>query len=124
MNNRFFAFAAAVCVVALCGPLSAHHGASAYDRARQVSLKATITEFRWTNPHTYILFDAPDGQGRIEQWSCESINPGMLSKQGWTRRTLNAGDKVTIIGDCGHDRRPQGLHQALGQSAQAVQLQA
>jgi uncharacterized protein DUF6152 len=98
MNNRVLAFAAAVCVVTLSGPLSAHHGASAYDRARPVSLKATITEFRWTNPHTYILFDAPDGQGKIEHWSCESINPGMLSKQGWTRRTLSAGDTVTIIG--------------------------
>lgn len=89
---------AAVCLAALGSQLSAHHGASAYDRAKRVMLQATITEFRWTNPHTYILFDAPDEQGRIDHWSCESINPGMLSKQGWTRRTLAAGDKVTIVG--------------------------
>jgi len=61
-------------------------------------LKATITEFKWTNPHVYILFDAPNPTGSTDHWSCESINPGMLSKQGWSRRTLNAGDKVTIIG--------------------------
>ena len=98
MKDRVLAFAVAVCLVALSGPVSAHHGASAYDRSRKVSLKATITEFRWTNPHTYILFDAPDEQGKVDHWSCESINPGMLSKQGWTRRTLSAGDTVTIIG--------------------------
>jgi len=76
----------------------AHHGASAYDRTGRITLKATITEFRWTNPHVYILFDALDSKGNTDYWSCESINPGMLSKQGWTRRTLNAGDKVTMIG--------------------------
>ena len=76
----------------------AHHGASAYDRGNRITLKATITEFKWTNPHVYILFDAPDPKGNSDRWSCESINPGMLSKQGWSRRTLSAGDKVTIIG--------------------------
>ena len=85
--------------VLLCASIAfAHHGASAYDRGNRITLKATITEFKWTNPHVYILFDAPNGTGSTDHWSCESINPGMLSKQGWSRRTLNAGDKVTIIG--------------------------
>jgi hypothetical protein len=75
-----------------------HHGASAYDRSNRITLKATITEFKWTNPHVYILFDASDEKGNVDHWSCESINPGMLQKQGWTRRTLNFGDKVTIVG--------------------------
>ena len=75
-----------------------HHGASAYDRNNRITLKASITEFKWTNPHVYILFDALDQKGNTDHWSCESINPGMLSKQGWTRHTLNYGDKVTIIG--------------------------
>ena len=62
--NRLITFAVAIIAVALlAGSLSAHHGASAYDRAKRVTLKATITEFRWMNPHTYILFDAPDEQG-------------------------------------------------------------
>ena len=98
MKNSCLALTAIVCLMAAGAPLVAHHGASAYDRTRPVNLKATITEFRWTNPHTYILFDASDDKGNIDHWSCESINPGMLSKQGWTRRTLKAGDKVTIIG--------------------------
>ena len=97
MRSRFILFA-------LIGPILfavagfSHHGASAYDRNTRVTLKATITEFKWTNPHVYILFDALDPSGATNHWSCESINPGMLSKQGWTRHTLNYGDKVTIIG--------------------------
>src|SRR5215510_6600125 len=85
--------------VFLCASIAfAHHGASAYDPNNRITLKASITEFKWTNPHVYILFDAPDQSGNTDHWSCESINPGMLSKQGWTRHTLNFGDKVTIIG--------------------------
>jgi hypothetical protein len=89
-----FALAA---VLLVCVPLFAHHGASAYDREKQMTVKATITEFKWQNPHVYVFFDAKDSKGVIGHWGCESINPGMLQKQGWTRKTLNAGDEVTIV---------------------------
>ena len=97
MQLRFLIFVAGAAIVLETAAFS-HHGASAYDRNNRITLKASITEFKWTNPHVYILFDAPDPKGNTDHWSCESINPGMLSKQGWSRRTLNAGDKVTIIG--------------------------
>ena len=97
MQLRFMVFT--VTGVVLCAAVAfSHHGASAYDRNNRITLKASVTEFKWTNPHVYILFDAPDQKGNTDHWSCESINPGMLSKQGWTRHTLNYGDKVTIIG--------------------------
>ena len=98
MRNSFVALALLACIISISAPALSHHGASAYDRSNRITLKATITEFKWTNPHTYILFDAADQKGNIEHWSCESINPGMLSKQGWTRRTLKYGDAVTIVG--------------------------
>ena len=98
MKKPFVGFILFACTVTTSVVAFAHHGASAYDRTNRITLKATITEFKWTNPHVYIFFDAPDGKGNVDQWSCESINPGMLSKQGWSRRTLNPGDKVTIIG--------------------------
>ena len=97
MQLRLMIFVAAAAVLFDTAAFS-HHGASAYDRNNRITLKASITEFKWTNPHVYILFDALDQKGDAGHWSCESINPGMLSKQGWTRRTLNYGDKITIIG--------------------------
>ena len=97
MQLRFIVFAVTGAILFAAIAFS-HHGASAYDRNNRITLKATVTEFKWTNPHVYILFDAADQKGNTDRWSCESINPGMLSKQGWTRHTLNYGEKVTIVG--------------------------
>ena len=38
----------------ISAPLLAHHGTAAYDYARTVNLKATITGFVWANPHCQI----------------------------------------------------------------------
>ena len=84
------------CIAVMSGFLFAHHGGMAYDRTKLTNLKATITEFRWSNPHVQIFFDAKDEKGNVTHWNCESVNPGMLAKQGWTKRTLKSGDEVTI----------------------------
>lgn len=97
MKSKLTIFVGVAGVLAICASLFAHHGASAYNRDKQMSVKATITEFKWANPHVYVLFDAKDDKGNVAHWNCESINPGMLQKQGWTRKTLNAGDQVTIV---------------------------
>ncbi len=92
------AFFGAVISLVICAPMFAHHGASAYDRGATVTLKATITEFKYANPHVQIFFDAKDDKGNVQHWNCETINPAMLSKQGWSKNTLKPGDQVTIIG--------------------------
>jgi hypothetical protein len=102
-----------VILVILSGPVFAHHGASAYDREKPLTLKATITSFEWVNPHTQIYFDATDSKGNVVHWNCESINPGMLAKQGWTRHTLKPGDQVTIIGSPAKSGTPVMLLQEL-----------
>src|SRR5262245_49783234 len=97
MKNKFATLTTvAFTIVALGLPLFAHHGASAYDRTKKMTVKATVTEFKWQNPHVYVFFDAKDDKGVVAHWTCESINPGMLQKQGWTRKTLNPGDQVTV----------------------------
>jgi hypothetical protein len=87
-------FAALLCV---CAPAFAHHGGAAYD-SKTVTLKATVTDFKYVNPHAQIYFDVTDDQGNVVHWNCETIDPGMLSRQGWTRNTIKPGDQVTIIG--------------------------
>ncbi len=89
-------FSVIVCAVTFSGSLFAHHGGSAYDRSKLTNFKATITDFRYINPHVQIFFDAKNDKGTVVHWNCESINPGMLSKQGWSKNTLKAGDHVTI----------------------------
>jgi Family of unknown function (DUF6152) len=79
------------------GALFAHHGNSAYDETARVPIKGTVTEFIWTNPHSQIYLDVKDSSGKVINWGVETNSPGILSRAGWTRRALKAGDQITII---------------------------
>ena len=81
------------------GAVSAHHGAAAYDRSVTLTLKATVTEFVFRNPHIIISFDAPDDSGKIVHWSAEGGSSSGLARRGWTWKTLKAGDQVTVVGN-------------------------
>ena len=81
----------------LCLTASAHHGNSAYDEQARVPIKGVVTEFVWTNPHSQIYLDVKGKNGKIVHWGIETNSPGILTRSGWTRRSLKAGDEVTII---------------------------
>ncbi|PYS19572.1 MAG: hypothetical protein DMG11_31525, partial [Acidobacteria bacterium] len=49
----------------LCASAFAHHGNSAYDEQARVTIKGTVTEFVWTNPHSQIYLDVKDKNGKI-----------------------------------------------------------
>ena len=82
--------------------MSAHHGTLvSYDREKQWTAKATVTEFRYLNPHAQIYFDVTDNKGTVTHWSGELLpNPAQLIATGWTRRrsmdALKAGTAITI----------------------------
>jgi uncharacterized protein DUF6152 len=75
----------------------AHHGNTAYDETARVRIQGTVTEFIWTNPHSQIYLDVKDSSGRIVNWGVETNSPGILTRAGWTRRSIKAGDQITII---------------------------
>ena len=79
------------------GVVFAHHGNTAYDETARVRIKGTVTEFIWTNPHSQIYLDVKDSSGKIVHWGVETNSPGILTRAGWTRRALKAGDQITII---------------------------
>jgi len=86
-------------IVTLCFPLFAHHGTGvAYETDKLITLKGTVTEWIWSNPHCGILFDVTDDQGNVVHWGAELGNPHMLSSAGFSKDLLKPGDKVTIIG--------------------------
>jgi hypothetical protein len=82
-----------------CGPLSAHHGSSNYDMSKSVSVKGTVTEFSFINPHSAIHLEAKDGKGSAEQWLIEADSPNNLARAGWNRDSIKPGDGVTIVGN-------------------------
>jgi hypothetical protein len=79
-------------------PLFAHHGASEYDMTKIVTLRATVTELQFVNPHTLLTFTVKDDSGKVTDWQGELPSPNLLSRRGWSRSTLKPGDQVTVIG--------------------------
>ncbi len=78
-------------------PSFAHHGAAAFDMDSPVVLKdAVVTEFLWTNPHPLIKADFTNAKGEVERWTMELGSTVSAQLIGWTRTTLQPGDKVTL----------------------------
>ena len=78
-------------------PLFAHHGAAAYDMDKAVVLKnATVTRYRWINPHALLFFDVKDDNGTVKHWTAETGSLSAISLMGWTRTTFKPGDVVTV----------------------------
>jgi hypothetical protein len=80
----------------LSGPILAHHGNAAYDLENPITLKGTVTEFAWSNPHVQIYFDVKDDKGKLVHWASETVSPGLLSRAGWSKTELKPGDEITI----------------------------
>ena len=76
-------------------PAFAHHGRAGYDN-RTVTVKGVVTEWKWTNPHTFLKFDGKDETGNVVQWIGEWNNPSTLINFGITSRSFKAGQEVTV----------------------------
>lgn len=80
----------------VAGPVVAHHSFAMFDRQAERWIEGTITEFQWTNPHTFIQVSVPQG-GRNVVWSLEGGSPNILSRNGWRRTSVRPGDKVRVL---------------------------
>lgn len=99
MRNKFFAgLALAVAFPTFSGPAFAHHGSVvSYDTSKLTTMEGTVTEFRWRNPHVYVMYDVKDEEGKVVNWGAETHSPIVCENQdGWTKSTLKPGDRITI----------------------------
>ena len=74
---------------------SAHHSAAVYTNATIVLKNATVRSLVWANPHTVLTFEVKDAKGAVATWNAESGSPSALTRMGWTRNSVKAGDPVT-----------------------------
>lgn len=97
MNKGSIAFLWLAGMLALSAPMSAHHGAAAYDESKEVVLKnATVTKYTWANPHTIIEADVKDEKGNVVHWVGEVGSPSAIGNQGWTKVSMAPGDVITM----------------------------
>ena len=98
MKTKPFALVVfAVTLLAVCSPLSAHHGNSSLNTDKVIVMKdATVARFIWANPHCIVAFDAADEKGNMVRWAAEVGSPSAMNQVGWNRNSLKPGDVVTV----------------------------
>src|SRR6202049_428008 len=81
------------------GSLFAHHGEANYDTTKVVSVKGTVTDFQFINPHVQIALDVKNDKGEIEKWAGEARSPSMLGRiGGWDKNTIKVGGVISAGG--------------------------
>ena len=100
MKTRLVArFAVAAVLLLISSAAAAHHGAAGYDSTKVTTLKGTVTDFRFQNPHAQIFLDVKDSTGKVQNWILEAVGIATLSRSGWTKSIMKPGDEVTVTGN-------------------------
>ena len=98
MNKLAIVFTLAVSFLLGSHTAFAHHARNSFDVDHPVTLKGSVADFKWTNPHIFIFLDVKDEKGNVDQWRVEGNSPNMLSRNGWKRELVKPGDLITVSG--------------------------
>jgi len=90
------AFGAAALTALVTGPSIAHHSASMFDMQQRIEVQGTVKEFRWTNPHSWLVLTTTNDANNGAEYNIEMNGPGYLVRNGWKRESLKPGDVVTV----------------------------
>jgi hypothetical protein len=89
-------------------PLLAHHGAAQFDVGKKVTVKGTVVEWFWANPHCFLRFDAAGDDGQVVHWNVELQSGPNILPQGFSKQTFKVGDQVTVTLEPVKNGRPLG----------------
>jgi hypothetical protein len=101
--------AAAAVVLAAAVPAAAHHSNSAYQVDQIVTLEGTVKEWRWMNPHTWLILSVESADGKTQEWAVEGRPPGILGRAGWSSTILQPGEHVTVHASPAKNGDPEAI---------------
>jgi len=87
-----------IAVLGVSHSVLAHHGRASYDDTKVFTLMGTVSSFQFLNPHAQLFLDVKDNKGNIEKWIGEGTSPNMLVREGWDRKTIKPGDRISVTG--------------------------
>jgi hypothetical protein len=102
-RNQLVFLMVAVAILLSPFPTFAHHGSSSYDSSKSVTVKGTVTEFAFINPHSAIYLDVKDDKGNVEKWLVEADSPNNLARAHWNKVSLKPGDEISVVGNRAKD---------------------
>ena len=86
----------AIGLLTISVPVFAHHGTAAFNTEKTITMKASVTQWYWANPHCFLRFDYKNDKGEAEHWVVETSNPPDMTNKGWSRNTMKVGDEITV----------------------------
>lgn len=95
-DRRAFLIALAAALLAGAHAIAHHSFAAEFDAQKPVTLTGTVVKWEMINPHGWITMNVPGPDGRTAEWMIETSNPNGLMRLGWSKRSLKAGDAITV----------------------------
>jgi hypothetical protein len=95
-KTRIGVLAVVAGVLSVSVPLFAHHGSSVFDATKTVTMKGSVTEWDWFNPHCLLQFDVMNEGGQMVHWIAETQNPAEMVSLGWGKTSFKPGDEVAV----------------------------
>ena len=96
MKRQLLVLAVGAAFAAASGAALAHHSFAMFDQEHPMELKGTVTEFKFTSPHTFILLKVKGDDGNPVVWNLEGGSPSALVRDGWTSKSLKPGDELEM----------------------------
>jgi len=96
MRRRLFAVLTGGAVIAMAGAAMAHHSFAMFDQENPIELEGIVQEFKYTSPHTFILLQVKGPDGSITVWNLEGATPSALAREGWSAKSIKAGDELKM----------------------------
>jgi hypothetical protein len=96
MRSKTVALLAGIAFVAASGAAIAHHSFAMFDNENPIDLVGTVQEFKFTSPHTFILLQVKAQDGNTTVWNLEGASPSALVRDGWSSKSLKAGDELQM----------------------------
>ena len=96
MKTSLIAVVAGAAFVAFTGMAVAHHSFAMFDQEHPMEVTGVVKEYKYTSPHSFIILNIKDKDGKEEAWNLEGGSPSALARDGWTSKSLKPGDELRL----------------------------